>query len=171
MRPALRYINEKYDYPLVGVEVGVAAGDNAMEIIENMTIKMLYLVDIWASYFDVYPCDSASQLYGVYEKFNYVDNTKVIHLPSADASKLFKDNSLDFVYIDDNHMSPQVEEGIRNWLPKVKNGGVLCGHDWQIPSVQKVVSQIFEVANTSFGSEDWIVIKDENIKLKEKINV
>jgi predicted O-methyltransferase YrrM len=42
----------------------------------------------------------------------------------------YADRSLDFVFIDADHTTPKVTADVQAWLPKVKSGGVLAGHDW-----------------------------------------
>lgn len=41
----------------------------------------------------------------------------------------FPDNSLGFVFLDDNHEHAHVDEEIRTVLPKLVPGGIVCGHD------------------------------------------
>jgi hypothetical protein len=42
----------------------------------------------------------------------------------------FKDGEVDFVYIDGDHGFDAVKADISAWWPKVKNGGILAGHDY-----------------------------------------
>ena len=67
----------------------------------------------------------------VYGKLNqkYGDRVRMLRSMSVDASKIFNDNSLDFVYIDGNHEYRAVVKDITAWLPKVKKGGILGGDD------------------------------------------
>ena len=37
---------------------------------------------------------------------------------------------MDFVFLDGNHAPPQVVKDLIAWWPKVKVGGVYCGHDY-----------------------------------------
>ena len=53
-----------------------------------------------------------------------------IRLPSVDAAKVHLDESLDVVFIDACHTYECVKEDIAAWLPKVKKGGYLAGHDY-----------------------------------------
>ena len=55
---------------------------------------------------------------------------KFLEMDSIEASGKFKDNSIDFVFIDANHMYSYVKSDILAWLPKVKKGGVIAGHDY-----------------------------------------
>jgi hypothetical protein len=54
-----------------------------------------------------------------------------IRMDSVLAAKLYKDNSLDFVFIDASHEYQAVKNDIEAWYPKVKDGGVLAGHDYK----------------------------------------
>jgi len=44
--------------------------------------------------------------------------------------KQFDDGSVDVIFLDANHSFDAVKEDICNWLPKLKVGGVFCGHDY-----------------------------------------
>jgi hypothetical protein len=57
-------------------------------------------------------------------------NCTIIRKMSMDAVKDFEDSSIDFVYIDGNHSFKYVSEDICEWIKKVKEGGVVCGHDY-----------------------------------------
>ncbi len=39
------------------------------------------------------------------------------------------DNSVDLAYLDDDHTKPHVHAEITALLPKMKAGGLICGHD------------------------------------------
>lgn len=49
---------------------------------------------------------------------------------SVEASKDFKDESCDVVYIDMEHTYEAVLQDIEHWLPKVKPQGYIAGHDY-----------------------------------------
>jgi Methyltransferase domain len=48
---------------------------------------------------------------------------------SVKAAESFSDGSLDFVYIDANHTFQHVNQDLRAWYPKLRVGGLICGHD------------------------------------------
>jgi hypothetical protein len=56
-----------------------------------------------------------------------------LKMPSLQAVQQFADESLDFVFIDGSHEYEDIKKDIVAWLPKVKRGGILAGHDYYFP--------------------------------------
>jgi predicted O-methyltransferase YrrM len=63
-------------------------------------------------------------------------------MDSLEASKLYANKSLDFVFIDASHEYEDIKNDIIHWLPKVKIGGILAGHDMVWPGVARAVSEL-----------------------------
>jgi predicted O-methyltransferase YrrM len=84
-----------------------------------------------------------------------------IRKPSVEASNDFRDNSIEIVFIDAAHEYEPVKEDINAWLPKVRNGGLIAGHDYLLPSVKKAVDEIFgnRVMFRDAMENCWIVQK------------
>jgi predicted O-methyltransferase YrrM len=62
---------------------------------------------------------------------------------SWEAAKLFDDNSVDFVFLDADHSYESVKKDIESWLPKIKKGGMISGHDYHNPcGVKKAVDEL-----------------------------
>lgn len=166
MRPALQPLKDKEG--LVGAEIGVALGRNAIQMIEELDIAKLYLVDPFQHYVQ------NAQVFHPEEKFDEIvagldaakGQTELVWMPmtSTDASRLVEDNSLDFVYIDGNHAYEFVRADIRAWWPKIKIGGHIGGHDYghhDVPGVKKAVDELFKVTDNN-KNYDWWVKKEEN---------
>lgn len=83
-----------------------------------------------------------------------------IQLPSVEAAKLYADKSLDFVLIDADHAYDCVRKDILAWLPKIKNGGVIAGDDYNptsFPGVVQAVHEIFTKEQIVFVDSCWTV--------------
>jgi hypothetical protein len=64
---------------------------------------------------------------------------KPVRASSTEAANLYEDGSLDFVFIDAAHDYDNVKADIAAWFPKVKEGGLIGGHDWGHPPVARAV--------------------------------
>lgn len=72
-----------------------------------------------------------------------------IRCPSAEAAKYVSDGSADVVFVDADHTYEGVRADIQAWLPKLKAGGMLCGHDYHPqnwPGVVQAVSEVLPAA-------------------------
>lgn len=131
-----RYMAEAIKPNGIGVEVGVFDGDFALESAAIWkSVSEYHLVDVWDDFnLLVNPDDifrhSISQAYqNVLEKCN--QKPFVIHrMDSLSAVKAFADKSLDWVYLDGNHTFDNVTKELDAYWPKVSEGGIFCGHDY-----------------------------------------
>lgn len=119
-----------------GAEIGVAAGDYSLEIMEaNPQIKIMYGVDPYApykGYKDFKKLGTFDKLeQAAHDKLDkFAPNYEFVKKFSDEAAEDFIDESLDFVYIDANHSEPYVSQDINLWAEKVKPGGIVAGHDY-----------------------------------------
>jgi len=123
MRPSLEFSKNLFSgKKVIGVEVGVDIGENANDILSNFpNIEKLYLVDV---------------VDNIHDRFkNEVISIFFIHRPSVEAAKEFQDEYFDFVYIDANHSYQAVKDDLNAWCPKLKVGGVICGHDFSAEDI------------------------------------
>jgi predicted O-methyltransferase YrrM len=67
------------------------------------------------------------------------DWVTVIGSDSSSYAKNFEDGSIDFVYIDAGHKYEACYADIVKWLPKIKMGGLIAGHDIDFPTVKQAV--------------------------------
>lgn len=116
-----------------GAEIGVAEGYFSEAMFRAIPNLKLYCIDIWQPYRgnawsgsverNVHHFKSASERLSKY-------NATLIREMSMDAVKKFKDNSLDFVYIDANHGFDYVMQDLIEWSKKVRVGGIVSGDDY-----------------------------------------
>jgi len=171
-RPAIKYILNMNKKDLVGAEIGVLHGFNAENILQTLSIKKLYLIDpyeLYSEYLDIKtPVFSAVRKDAEKRLAPFSDKIIWIIKKSADAVSDVP-NNLDFVYIDGNHSYKYALQDIHNYWPKVKEGGVLCGHDYYNMSkareVKKAVDEFvaengLKLYHVSGGGLcDWWVVK------------
>lgn len=75
---------------------------------------------------------------------------------SWDAANLFKDNSIDFVFIDADHSYESVTKDINSWLPKIKKGGIISGHDYfTSPGVKSAVDELLGNVESDRKQNIW----------------
>lgn len=78
---------------------------------------------------------------------------------SIAASDKYASETLDFVYIDAAHDYFSVWQDIKAWLPKVKPGGYIGGHDYRsnCPGVWKAVGEMFGHKKVERIGTSWLV--------------
>jgi hypothetical protein len=137
------------------VEVGSWKGRSAsfmgVEIINSNKIIKFDCVDCWIH-------DE------IYDEF--INNIKplkdvinVYREYSTNASKFYKNNSLDFVFIDAFHSYESVVEDIIYWYPKIKENGVIAGHDFWVNADEKFISGVVDAVIKIF-EDDFITTKE-----------
>lgn len=105
--------------PLVGAELGVALGNMSRWLLSYKPSMHLTMVDV------VY----APGLKDTLERFPE-ETWDFYEMPTHEAAGMVPDDHFDFVFIDADHSYEAVKRDIQDWLPKVKPGGWLCGHDF-----------------------------------------
>ena len=143
-----------------GAEIGVLGGGHAVTILANWPeIYMLHLVDSYGGIKETDP-----QFLAFREKFSLYERKMHWHIKtSLAAAPEVPDGSLDFCYIDANHRYFEVAQDIRAWRPKVRPGGIICGHDYfSHGSVKKAVDDwAAETNNYIFSTApDWWCFND-----------
>lgn len=128
------------------------------ELFSNMGYKIGAEIGVFKGEFSKRLCDAGLKIYGidpylVYSGYlhpkgqarvdflfehaqrtlkQYIDNGQYqfIRKKSMDVVEDFKDESLDFVYIDGMHTFRYIAEDLFEWTKKVKKGGIVSGHDY-----------------------------------------
>lgn len=115
-------------------EIGVLNGQFSKRISEIMRPDEFYLIDTWGSHLPTfadyrdYTKERWERMRDRVSRWAAPLGYKVLQKRSMDAVHLFPDGFFDFVYIDADH--DRAREDIVAWLPKVKKGGIIAGHDY-----------------------------------------
>jgi len=163
-RPMIKQLIGKKN--LVGAEIGVEYGYNAIGILTQLDIKKLYLIDpYWefprASGNGVRPTEEMQQIKSeaLINLKKYEDKIEWVFDYSWNVADQIEDESLDFVYIDGDHRYEAVYKDIELYFSKVKIGGLIGGHDY-IPrekGVIRAVNKFFPKINHK--NWDWWTVK------------
>jgi hypothetical protein len=87
-------------------------------------------------------------------------NYRLIEDYSVEAAKQFEDGSVDAVYLDGNHRLEYVIQDIQVWLPKLRKGGIISGHDYakiRTPTNTHVY-QAVNAYTDSYAISPWFLI-------------
>jgi len=120
----------------VVAEIGVAEGLFSRDILKYWKASKLYSVDSWGKIAGQ-TGDGGFENY--WHEKNYVnamdllrefgDKSVILRGISWDMAVHVPDESLDCLYIDCCHEYVCVKKDLDAWMPKVKKGGLVCGHD------------------------------------------
>jgi cephalosporin hydroxylase len=141
-------IIENLDKNSIVCEVGSLFGHSAS--LFAYYCKEIYCVDVFNHSNDSVMFDTSM------EEFNNVH--KIISL-SIEASFMFKDFYFDLVYIDAGHEFEHVVEDITHWMPKIKAGGFLAGHDYHTfadTAVIEALNSLKIIPDKVYEDSSWI---------------
>lgn len=116
-----------------GVEVGVEQGLYSEVLCQSIPNLTLICVDAWKAYPGYREHVTQSKLDGFYEitKARLEPyHCSLWRMFSVQAASLIPDSSLDFVYLDANHTYEEISADLEAWAPKVRDGGIVAGHDY-----------------------------------------
>ena len=149
----------------IGVEIGVKRGENVTKVLTACPDFVFHAVDCWDPKLQYINWTKGAQV--VNEQFF---NRKLRHFPgrlikhkgySLPVSAEFENESLDLIFIDGDHSYEGCKADIEAWLPKLKIGGFMAGHDYgheRFPGVKQAVDEIFGEVET-FGDMVWLIQK------------
>lgn len=137
------------------VEIGSYAGESTEIFCKHF--KNVLAIDPFIDNYD--PNDLTCQhapmdvvLQHFQDRMKETENVFLVRATSDDAIKHNLINGkVDFVYIDGMHTYEQVKKDIKNYLPIIKDGGFIGGHDYH-PTYQGVIDAV----NEMIGSPDYV---------------
>lgn len=130
------------------VEIGTHKGRSAVFAASFRPDCRLHCVDIWDD----------DDIYQQFQK-NAAGYSNITHnrTTSVKAAKTFK-GCAGVVFVDGNHNYESVLADIKAWLPHLRAGGIICGHDYQYDeSVKRAVAELLP-EHQSEGNVWWSVV-------------
>jgi hypothetical protein len=131
-----------------GVEVGSFAGRSAAYLAVELHNLNVHSIEHLPTFdlIDTFEAPGIGDASAVLERLHRVSHiTNVCPGDSALSASRYEDGSLDWVYIDADHRYEAVRRDILAWLPKVKKGGMIAGHDYAAYPTFGVIEAVTEV--------------------------
>ena len=118
--------------------VGTYTGRSAF-IIAERTWECLYCIDTFEGSGDFASPMTDSYAKGAVleaflqnlDQFGRKEIIKVLKKTSLSAAKEQRYPPLDLVFLDADHRYSQISKDIAAWLPLIRKGGIICGHDFE----------------------------------------
>lgn len=134
----------------IGCELGVFEGDFSQVLLDSKKFKELHLVDPF--YGSIESGDKNGHNIKTYEgnflfdkvsnRFQKNDAVRIHRKTSIDFLLSSVDNYFDFIYIDTTHQYKQTLDELNLSLKKIKNNGIISGHDYNHELFMGVVSAV-----------------------------
>ena len=163
--------------PIAGAEIGVQTGKMLAEVLYWLpSIEKYYAIDPYVFYDDFekacleIPKEHRTKIGrdqksmdNTYKAFlqkikdqGIEDRVRVLKMFSSEAAAFIDDGSLDFCFIDGNHLYEYVLRDIEMYLPKIKKGGLIAGHDYGMEGtgVKRAVNDFFNKGEVVVH-QDW----------------
>lgn len=119
------------------VEIGVCFGGFSKIVLKDWRGAAYHMIDPWTTQDPRVYREKQDERW-VYDKRHEEclaiaasDRRVIVHRAfSSEAAVKFNNASLDCCYIDGNHSYEAVSQDLKDWWPKMKSGGLFCGHDY-----------------------------------------
>lgn len=170
-----------------GAEIGVFQAEMSRRLLAYRPDLSLIMVDSWATHSkDGNYAQSGDYHAGLTQEqqdFSYAnaignvgfakERTTILRESSVQAAQSVEDGSLDFVFIDAEHSYEGCLADINAWVPKLKPGGLLSGHDYSNADfpcfgVNRAVDEFAWLANLSIETGKnftWFIRLPERLEL------
>jgi hypothetical protein len=153
-----------------GVELGVFEGDTFKHLLASCPGLRLAGVDLFDSdFFESTREGRPPRAFNLEKSYRDLCRWCVDHAPlrgellrmtTTYAAGAFKDATCDFVFIDADHRYEAICKDIDIWLPKIRDGGMMIGHDYNVrdfPGVVQAVTERFGSSVKLYEDHVWTV--------------
>lgn len=114
-------------------EVGVKYGRTTFFLLDNIPDLTIFAID-----------NDTKKFYNSSVKEKYKQRLIPLQGLSYEVVDQIPDGSLDLVFIDADHSYNAVKRDIMKYTPKLKDTGLLTGHDIDYPGVNKAVNELIK---------------------------
>ena len=152
-----------------GAEIGCAKGGTTSYLLHNLPSLHLIAVDLWEFRSEVYEereysirCkEDQKTVFNIFKKVVnlYKKRLTILRGVSWEMAEQVPDESLDFIFIDADHGYESVKKDILAWFPKVKKGGLISGHDINLPGVYQAVQELIQDSKAAGYDNIWYTWK------------
>lgn len=152
----------------VGIEIGTAEGYTTEYLLKTLPNMLLFGIDPYEQYVDwngdSKPKQEEKEMF-LMKIMQYAQQKKYHHLlmTSDQAIEHFKDETVDFVFVDGLHTYEQVLQDCKNYYSKLKKGGLFCGHDYtKIQAVKDAVDTFAKSIEKEIQTDEndiWYFVK------------
>lgn len=165
-----------------GVELGVFDGRTHFFLVDNCPALTVYGVDVWdmpgfregpTKSREFCECEFCNETRASRRKSTNMterrlaviagsdargNRSMIMRMTTRDAATAFDGCSLDFVFVDADHSTEGVRADIELFYPKIRAGGYLIGHDWNMQSVRDGVLHHFQQERIKIGDDHlwWV---------------
>jgi len=159
--PILNHLENHFNNNKINViEIGARYGDSAVDIIKSLNVDRYIIIDPYKSY-DDYTTDGFNKILKnkedeIFEKTQTKlkklhSNIVFFRTFSNDINTItqIENESIDLIFIDGNHEYEYVLHDLKNYYPKLKNNGIICGDDFFMRCHEN------DILNTMPGSDGY----------------
>jgi len=171
MRPCIEFVKKRFQgEDVIGAEIGVYRGDNAFNILTNLSnVSLLFLIDPYERY-EGWKDSIRKMIEGARKIAEdrlapFSERVKWVYKKAEDCLEDIL-APLAFIYIDGNHSYKFVKKDIEVAMKLVRSGGVIGGHDYNKGGVRRAVNEFCNRNNIQLHLKlerkkhsDWWFIK------------
>lgn len=161
------YLSENKEYKMI--EIGSYMGESTMMFASSNLFKEIYTIEPFKNVDGKIEEFNQKNDYNwdtIYNEFQtntrFFDNI-ILHKDfSYNVADKFEDKSMDFIYIDGDHSYDQVKQDLEMYLPKLKDNGIIGGHDYNkknklyIKNTIRAIDEIVGKPDKVFGDTSWL---------------
>ena len=153
--------NLKVDTNLKMIEIGSYMGESTMLFASINIFNEIHSIEPFEGneeFNDLFGYDWEMVKNEYLTNTRYWDNIRLWEDYSYDVADKFVDESFDFVYVDAIHTYDEVKNDLQLYLPKVKQGGFIGGHDYMdyFEGCKKAVDEVVGKPDKIFRDYSWI---------------